>query len=226
MAETRVCSIEGCGKPIFCRDQCSKHYDRWRRARPPKTCSVESCQKPAKTGNKLCHAHARKKWKYGDPLAGRTNGAPKRLYLKALTYEGEDCLIWPFGKNADGYAIYRPKHDDRTQILSRRICEDIHGEAPTPEHQAAHSCGNGHKGCINKTHVRWATPKENCQEKIVHGTTNRGQKCHSNKLSPDDVRRIRKLLLTTPATAIAHSYGVGKSTIYGIKHGKNWAWLE
>lgn len=226
MPTKRLCSVDGCDKPVFCRNQCSKHYDRWRRSRPAETCSIETCRKPAKAGNNLCYAHARKKWRYGDPLAGRENGAPTEFYLDALKFEGDDCLLWPFSKSADGYARYRPRTDTRTQMLSRRICEDVYGDPPTPKHEAAHSCGKGSDGCINPNHLRWATPTENCADRITHGTANRGEKLWSNKLTAQDVIDVRKLMETMPCTHIARLYGVSNTAIYSIKRRINWDWLK
>lgn len=34
------------------------------------SCSVEGCERAARRRRDLCHAHAKKRWKYGDPLAG------------------------------------------------------------------------------------------------------------------------------------------------------------
>lgn len=225
MAIPRICSVEGCDKPVFSRNQCAKHYDQWRRARPAKICLIETCQKPAKTGNKLCHAHARKKWKYGDPLAGRENGEPTQFYLEALKFDGDDCLIWPFSKNADGYATYKLRDDGRTQILSRRICEDIHGPAPHPDSQAAHSCGKGHEGCISQKHVGWSTPKQNVNDQRRHGTLARGRKKATALLTEDQVREIRNLR-SLGGPAVARMYNVSNTAIYSIWNGRKWTWLK
>lgn len=189
-------------------------------------CSIDGCDKPCRKSNKLCHAHYRKRWKYGDPLAGRTNGEPTRLYLAALTHTGTECLIWPFGKNSWGYATYKIRNDGRTQILPRRICEDKHGPAPTKHHQAGHSCGKGHLGCYNPNHIRWVTPKQNIDDQRCHGTLARGAKKSTCILTEEQVREIRSMRGVIGAPTLAKRYNVSSTAIYSIWNGKKWKWLE
>lgn len=61
----------------------------------------------------------------------------------------------------------------RSVIVARMVCEEVNGPPPTPAHQAAHSCGKGHLGCITPQHLRWATQVENEADKLIHGTHNR-----------------------------------------------------
>jgi hypothetical protein len=56
------------------------------------------------------------------------------------------CLIWPFGRNSTGYGLVTI--DGEQTYAHRAMCKRVHGEPPTPEHQAAHSCGRGHDGCL------------------------------------------------------------------------------
>lgn len=82
----------------------------------------------------------------------------------ALPFEGNECLEWPYSGNNWGYGQLTVA--GRLVVASRFVCEIAHGDPPTPEYQAAHSCGNGHLGCVNPQHLRWATPKENSADKI------------------------------------------------------------
>ncbi len=131
-------------------------------------CAVEGCAKPAfKRG--WCDPHYKRWWRHGDPLAG---GTPKRelqrfLYDVALNYFGDECLVWPYTKNGVGYGQIRQGY--QKLLVHRIICEQINGPAPSPKHEVAHNCGNGHLGCCAPNHLRWATRVENRADIKIHG---------------------------------------------------------
>jgi len=137
------CAIDGCDKPKRKRDWCVMHYARWMR--------------------------------HGDPLLTlidrAANGeARKFIDETVLSYEGDECLPWPFGKNGSGYGSFW--HDGEMQIVSRVVCEKANGPPPTHEHEAAHSCGKGHLACCTKGHLSWKTHAENMADLIIHGPRN------------------------------------------------------
>lgn len=106
-------------------------------------------------------------------------------------------------------------------------CKSQHGDPPTPKHQAAHSCGNGHLGCVASAHLSWKTKIENEADKILHGTTNRGERQGRSKLKQDDVRRIRGLLaLGKRPVEIAMAYEVTPTLIRQIRERRVWAWMD
>lgn len=189
-----ICSIPGCGKGgQIRRGWCSAHYFRWR--------------------------------SHGDPLAGRTpNGEPERYYLEeVITYEGDDCLLWPYARNNYGYG--HMWFEGRDSVISRLVCEEANGPPPSPKHEAAHSCGQGSAGCVTKGHVRWAIHIDNEADKRLHGTTNRGENNGCAKLSQDDVETIRALEGKQTQQAIADAYGLQQAHVSNIQRGKRWAWL-
>ena len=145
-------------------------------------------------------------------------GEPARfLNETVLPYDGDDCLLWPFGKNATGYGmIWR---DGAMNRVSRLVCEHANGPPPTPKHEAAHSCGKGHKGCITKRHLRWATHAENMADKLIHGTS------HA-KLTETDVLAIRAAKGVLLQRELAEKFGVTREAISLIQTGKNWAYLN
>lgn len=145
-----------------------------------------------------------------------------QTYLRevVLAYDGDDCLIWPFGRDKDGYA--RTTHEGRGLPASRLVCIKSKGPPPSAAHQAAHSCGNGHLGCVNKRHVDWKTPLENSSDKNIHGTMVRGEKARQAKLSNADASRIKSLKGLCPQKILADRYGVAVTTISHIQTGYNW----
>lgn len=147
----------------------------------------------------------------------------------ALTYDGTDCLFWPFAKTKGGYANLSGEY------VHRKICEEMHGPAPTPEHEAAHSCGKGKSGCVTKGHLDWKTHIENERDKFRHGTRNnrkpratrarrsmRGVMNPNAKLSEFQVAEVRRLRSTMKQIDIAKLFDVSKQTISLLLKGGSW----
>lgn len=192
-------------------------------------CSIEGCSRPSRA-RLMCNQHYLRFRKYGDPLGGGTRrGEPEEFYQTVvLPHDGVECLIWPFARNELGYGRMFAK-DGKTTLVHRRACEDRNGPPPTPEHEAAHSCGKGHEGCVSPAHARWATATENSADMVLHGTAN--QKAHGEshpgaKLTEEDVRAIRASKGETTRAQVAARYGVKPETIKAIYSRKTWAWLQ
>lgn len=226
MADKPICKIEGCGKRVVAWKMCDLHYRAWRReGNPPvrvrqsASCQVDGCDKPSKTGS-MCTSHYKRLLRHGDPLAGRTRLGEPEHYLETvvMAYDGDECLPWPFATSA-GYGV--TTIDRKRVYVSRYVCTRIHGEPPTPEHEAAHSCGNGRRACVTKGHLSWKTGTENQADRIAHGTSNRGEKHGMAKLTDQQVREIRSLLGTRSHSSIAKMYGVSRPHISGIASGRD-----
>lgn len=71
---TRVCSINGCLKPVYVRSWCCAHYRRWQRNGDPTA---------GRTPN-------------GEPL--------EYIEEVANAHDADECLIWPFSCFPNGYA--------------------------------------------------------------------------------------------------------------------------
>jgi hypothetical protein len=94
------------------------------------------------------------------------------------------------------------------------------GPPPSPDHEAAHSCGRGHEGCVNPKHLRWATHKENQADKEGHGTILRGEQHPAAKLSEADVLEIRASSDTI--ANLAAQFDVTPRNIRHIKQHTSW----
>lgn len=173
----------------------------------------------------LCQKHYKRLKRHGDPLSGRTpRGLPERALADALLHLcREECLIWPFARNDHGYAVI--SRELKMVRVSRIICEHANGPPPTQHHEAAHNCGRGHDGCINRHHLRWATSAENKADMVLHGTSNRGERQGSSKLTEANVLAIRRSSGSVEQQVMAAEYGVSDATISNIIHRKTWAWL-
>lgn len=136
----------------------------------------------------------------------------------------EDCILWPYGKDRQGRAMVR--HSGKMQIAARLMCVMAHGEPPTPEHEAAHNCGNGHLGCINDLHLRWATHTENQHDRLGHGTDSRGAKHGKSRLTEDDVYAIRAARGVKRQRDTATKFGITAMAVSRIQRKDGlWAWL-
>jgi len=190
MADRKICSVDGCGNPVNCKNFCGKHYYKYSR--------------------------------YGDPLGGYFVKVDSRKLIDevVLKFVGDDCLKWPHSTDRRGYA--RAVIDGKYASVSRIVCERINGKAPTTSHQAAHNCGNGNLGCVNPTHLRWATNKENCSDRMIHGTEVNGEKCHMAKLTDLDIIEIRMMEGSMSQKAIGDIYGVTQGAISDIFRRATW----
>jgi hypothetical protein len=191
-----------------------------------KLCGFPVCDKPATNGG-YCSAHFKRTriGKSGTCRVRPIHGEVAR-YLDeiAMNYEGDGCLTWPFSRTLAGYPIIRI--NGMTNIASRVICRRTHGEPPSVKYHAAHSCGNGDKGCVNKRHIFWKTPKDNNGDKLAHGTDNRGQKHGNAKLSADDVLQMRALRGILTNSEIARKFNISPSHVTIIFKGEQWGWLR
>lgn len=191
----RVCETLGCPNVAFCKCLCRKHYQRFMR-----------------------HGSA--------DLIPKVNKGREFVEKVAIKFDREECLVWPFSFSGKGYNSgggYPTFSDGRaTRIGAHRLlCELRHGPAPSPRHEAAHSCGNSR--CVNPHHVSWKTPEENAADKIVHQTHMQGEHHWNAKLSAADVACIRSLHPAVKATDLAKHFGVSKRQIYNVISGTKWA---
>lgn len=189
-------------------------------------CTVENCNLPH-IARGYCEAHYRR-WKaHGDPLGGGTaqGAVPKWIKEVALPYAGVDCLIWPFSRLKDGYPQGgMPGFKGRR--AHRVICEVVNGPPPTPDHEAAHSCGRGDQACVHPLHLSWKTHAENEADKDEHGTRPLGSAHRGSRLTEEQVNEIRSLIGAFSHAAIAERFGVSRPTISLIAEGVTWAWLK
>ena len=186
-------------------------------------CSIPNCGKPH-LARGWCSAHYNRRRNHGDPLGGGTpKGAALLFAQEAASYQKAACLFWPYAKNSDGYGNLWVS--GAPTLAHRYVCKLAHGSAPSELHEAAHSCGNGHLGCVNPLHLSWKTRTENEKDKDAHGTKIKGEAHRSAKLTEDQVRKIRSLRGVLSQSQLAQIYGVSIPNISGIQQRKIWGWL-
>jgi len=191
-----------------------------------RACVVEGCGKPIAVLGLFCEPHYRRKRRWGDPLGGRTARGSVQLYLNevVLVHDGTECLSWPFSRDEKGYGKIRYRGVPKK--VSRVVCEQVRGPAPSRNHDAAHSCGKGHEGCVAPRHLSWKTKKQNAADCLLHGTDSRGEHNARAKLTQHDIASIRGMRGSMSQRCIGEMFGVGQTTISAIHRGVNWGWLD
>lgn len=137
------------------------------------------------------------------------NGRSYTFLADHVAYSGDDCLIWPYCIIPSGYGTLGFAR--KTYRAHRLMCVLVYGDAPTLEHDAAHSCGN--RACVNPKHLSWKTSRDNHLDQRMHGTsvtTRRGRRGHLTKVQ---VAEIRTKAGSVTNTSLAQEYGVSLDTI-------------
>lgn len=150
--------------------------------------------------------------------------APKRsseAFLRAhVGFNEIRCLPWPYRCVPSGYGLAVVGGVQKR--ASRWMCILVHGEPPFHRAEAAHSCGNA--SCVNPTHLRWATPRENAADKNTHGTVVRGERNGRTSLSDADIIEIRNA--PPDLGALMKKFGVSKGCISKIRSGSRWSHIR
>lgn len=133
----------------------------------------------------------------------------------------DECVLgWPYSR----YHGYAELTYDGQKRPAHHVLLGWMGHGNRAEgRECRHLCGNGHLGCLNKRHLRWGTRTENQADRLAHGTSNRGERCGSAKLTEAQVLEIAAS--TEPLYILADRYGMGRSAVRSIRIGNSWAWL-
>jgi DNA-binding CsgD family transcriptional regulator len=154
-------------------------------------------------------------------MTNKGNGKTFQWLQDHLDYDGNYCLIWPFYRNPNGYG--QMGHNGESHWAHRLMCELVNGPPPTPEHDAAHSCGNGAGGCAHPKHLSWKTKTGNLLDCREHGTQARNVHGNAGRLSPDQVQQIRDLKGKKTQAEIALIFGIHEPSVRDIFLGRTYS---
>jgi len=144
-------------------------------------------------------------------------GKARDFFNNVVTsYQGRDCLIWPFATQR-GHASIKVPNETKVVRVCTLLCEQQYGPKPTPLHEVRHSCGKGDRGCVANAHVSWSTHKENCADRTTHGTEVAGERNGQAKLTLEQVEAMRQALADGESqSSVGKRYGVSQPHVSDI----------
>ncbi len=132
-----------------------------------------------------------------------------------------NCLKYPFAINSTtGYGTLG--YMGKMMYAHRVMCEFKNGPPPSPQAEAAHTCGNGHMGCVNPNHLIWKTHQQNAQDRLAHGNYSLRKGVPRFLLTPEKAAQIKALKGQKTQFELAEMFGVSRCTISSIHCGRGW----
>ena len=148
-------------------------------------------------------------------------GSGLRFLRELVASPPDECVLWPFGCSSNGYGRVRVSG---IQKPAHRVALELHqGHDPGPDFMACHDpvrCNTPR--CVNPLHLRFASASANQRDRAKAGTNTPGEgmKMGRAKLTPDDVRYIRRA--KESQRDLAHRFGVGETTVWSVRNFKTW----
>ena len=141
-----------------------------------------------------------------------------------VDYDGDECLIWPRCRDNHGYGMLgTTRGGNRVNMKAHRVmCELINGPSPTSKHQASHSCGHGHLGCVHPKHLSWKTGSQNQLDRRKHGTAATNKYGQHGIVTPEMAATIISLKGKASQEKIATQFGISKKTVRNV-FGRKWS---
>ena len=128
----------------------------------------------------------------------------------------------PLGYIRPKVSLCRGKRNQRPYRIHQLVAAAFLGPAPTNT-EIAHFDGDPTNNRADN--LRYATKIENAADRDRHGTTPRGERVGSAKLSPSEVLEIRRRKGAEPQTVTADAFGVSQIQISRIQRGERWRHL-
>ena len=155
-------------------------------------------------------------------------GKDGSVWFKRMMYNRKKILVaeaWYRKKPTDdGYRmLVNLSNEDgsKTHSVHRLILLAFVGPCPE-EMEACHWDGNHRNNRLRN--LRWDTHIENELDKERHGTRKKGDQVHCAKLTPDEVRLIRRLYSERrySMSQLAVKFGITLGTVHPLIHRRTW----
>lgn len=147
---------------------------------------------------------------------------PESFVSKFIPEPMSGCWIWTGGKNPK-YGTY---NINGVTELAHRITWSFFNKATIPVGMnICHRCDT--PACVNPEHLFLGTPKDNTLDRISKGRIFNGEKANPSKLKENQVIEIKRAFLAGESSRkIAKRYGIAKSNVLHIFHGRTWAHIN
>lgn len=176
-----------------------------------RVCTVEGCKR-GHCARGLCSTHYHR-WRLHDDALYRTNydGAAE-LFRRGYRIDESGCWIWEKAIDTAGYGRI---HYKNISALAHRFSWEL-SVGPIPAGMfVCHRCDT--PPCVNPGHLFVGDNAANTADK-------RAKNRQSAKLTTDDVREIRRLVVVgVTHAAIADTFAVSVKTIRDVALRKTWA---
>lgn len=126
--------------------------------------------------------------------------------------------------NKYGYQRYTLINDQGKRVYRIRaamVCQAFRGDRP-PGFLVRHL--DGSRDNDSPGNLVWGTHKENCADKLTHGTVQRGEKSGNAKITADQARLV-KSMAHLPKAEVVRITGIHPSTVSNIRFGGCWRWV-
>jgi hypothetical protein len=151
----------------------------------------------------------------------------------------DSCWIWTAGKDRFGYGQFKIAG---VQHKAHRVAYEWAYGSLAEGLCALHNCpGGDNPSCVNPAHLYPGTVAENNADRSLKGRTARGdgngarlhpervargERQHSAKLTPAQVREIRRRAETEPKAALAREFGISPPAVGKLVSRRSWAHVE
>ena len=149
------------------------------------------------------------------------------------------CVLWPYARDGDGYGCLKmqrlpdglvpprpglPLHPRGRQYYVHVLAFAF--AYGTPEGVLVlHTCD--HPTCFNPAHLFPGTQSSNASDSRDKGRTLAGERNPGAKLSAAQARELLRLFRAgATKTALAARFGIGRTEVTRIVHGRKWARLQ
>lgn len=154
-------------------------------------------------------------------LGHRKSPSLRERFDAKVTRRGPaECWPWSAGRIPEGYGALWDRKRGNNRLAHRLAWEFAYGSIP-PGMFVCHRCDN--PPCCNPAHLFLGTQADNDADRTDKGRSSRGTRHPDSKLTPDSVREIRLRVSDGERQAdLAREFGVSKTTLSQMIHGKTW----
>lgn len=148
----------------------------------------------------------------------------ERFAAKVREGTGGECWLWS-GSTIKGYGNIREGGKRGRMLKAHRVAWML-ARGPVPDGlNVLHKCDN--RRCVNVAHLFLGTNADNIADAIRKGRHTHGEKVWTARLTPDEVRQIRRLSSEgLTQNRIAARFGVTRSAVKAITSGVVWRHVE